>query len=92
MSAKPALLIVDDDPLIGEGLSFVLSSDFSVRVCQSRVEAMTLLRDGHAGLNDMVEKESIDYRVWPDQPGFGAKRRSGAGGMNLSEPPSSSNA
>ncbi len=46
MSAKPALLIVDDDPLIGEGLSFVLSSDFSVRVCQSRVEAMTLLRDG----------------------------------------------
>jgi DNA-binding NtrC family response regulator len=43
---KPALLIVDDDPLIGESLSFVLSEDFDVRVCESRTEAMTLLKDG----------------------------------------------
>ena len=44
MSTKPALLIVDDDPLIGESLSFVLSADFDVRVCPSRNVAMTLLK------------------------------------------------
>ena len=44
MSTKPALLIVDDDPLIGESLSFVLSADFDVRVCPSRNEAMALLK------------------------------------------------
>jgi CheY-like chemotaxis protein len=43
---KPALLIVDDDPLIGESLSFVLSDDFEVRVRESRTEAMDLLKSG----------------------------------------------
>lgn len=43
---KPALLIVDDDALIGESLAFVLSDDFDVRVCESRVSAMALLRGG----------------------------------------------
>ncbi len=43
---KPALLIVDDDPLIGESLSFVLSEDFAVQVCASRSQAMALLRGG----------------------------------------------
>ena len=43
---KPALLIVDDDPLIGESLSFVLSDDFDVRVRETRSEAMVLLRGG----------------------------------------------
>jgi DNA-binding NtrC family response regulator len=46
VSSKPALLIVDDDPLIGESLSFVLSSDFEVVVKESRVEAMAALRSG----------------------------------------------
>ncbi|MBL8523857.1 MAG: sigma-54-dependent Fis family transcriptional regulator [Betaproteobacteria bacterium] len=46
MSSKPALLIVDDDPLIGESLSFVLADDFEILACQSRVEAMEKLRDG----------------------------------------------
>lgn len=46
MAKKPALLIVDDDPLIGESLSFVLSADFEVQVCASRSQAMALL---HAG-------------------------------------------
>jgi DNA-binding NtrC family response regulator len=44
--AKPALLIVDDDPLIGESLSFVLDADFDVRVGHSRSHALELLRDG----------------------------------------------
>ena len=43
---KPALLIVDDDPLIGESLSFVLSEDFDVRVRETRSEAMALLKSG----------------------------------------------
>lgn len=46
MALKPALLIVDDDPLIGESLAFALSEDFDIRVRESRSEAMTLLRGG----------------------------------------------
>ncbi len=43
---KPSLLIVDDDPLISESLSYVLANDFQIRVCESRSEAMTLLKSG----------------------------------------------
>ena len=43
---KPALLIVDDDPLIGESLAFALSGDFEVQVRESRVAAMDLLKSG----------------------------------------------
>ena len=43
---KPALLIVDDDPLIGESLAFMLADDFDVRVRESRTEAMALLKSG----------------------------------------------
>lgn len=46
MKDKPALLIVDDDPLIGESLSFVLGADFDVRLEASRIDAVELLRDG----------------------------------------------
>ena len=46
MVLKPALLIVDDDPLIGESLAFVLSDDFDVRVRESRIEAMALVKSG----------------------------------------------
>ena len=46
MDVKPALLIVDDDPLIGESLAFALSGEFDVRVRESRADAMQLLRDG----------------------------------------------
>ncbi len=46
MVSKPSLLIVDDDPLIGESLSFVLSEDFDVRVRETRTEAMALLKSG----------------------------------------------
>jgi len=43
-SAKPDLLIVDDDPLISETLNFVLSRDFNVYVADSRTQVRSLLR------------------------------------------------
>ncbi len=46
MHAKPSLLIVDDDPLIVESLSFALEPDFEVAVADSRASAMALLRGG----------------------------------------------
>ncbi len=42
-SAKPDLLIVDDDPLITDTLNFVLSRDFSVYVADSRTQVKSLL-------------------------------------------------
>ncbi|HTD91860.1 MAG TPA: sigma-54 dependent transcriptional regulator [Burkholderiales bacterium] len=41
---KPDLLIVDDDPLISDTLSFVLSRDFNVCVADSRAQARSVLR------------------------------------------------
>jgi DNA-binding NtrC family response regulator len=41
---KPALLIVDDDPLITDTLQFVLSRDFNVTCCASREEAVAHVR------------------------------------------------
>ena len=46
MYVKPPLLIVDDDPLIGESLSFALAPDFEVAVADSRAAAMKLLKSG----------------------------------------------
>ena len=43
---RPALLLVDDDPLIAESLDFVLSAHFDVRCADSRAAAMALLRSG----------------------------------------------
>jgi DNA-binding NtrC family response regulator len=42
--AKPALLVVDDDPLIIDTLAFALGTDFEVQACESREEAISLLR------------------------------------------------
>jgi len=39
------LLIVDDDPLIREGLAMALGSDFKVHQAESRAAAIALLRD-----------------------------------------------
>ncbi len=44
MSDKPSLLIVDDDPLITDTLSFALGKDFDVQVSDSRRHAISLLR------------------------------------------------
>jgi len=43
-SAKPDLLVVDDDPLITDALDFVLGRDFNVYVADSRDQARSLLR------------------------------------------------
>ena len=41
---KPDLLIVDDDPLIADTLTYVLESDFKVYVAESRPQVKSLLR------------------------------------------------
>ena len=41
---KPALLVVDDDPLITDTLAFALGPDFEVHACDSRSHAVALLR------------------------------------------------
>jgi len=43
---RPALLLVDDDPLISDTLSFVLMEDFDVRCADSAASAMSSLRRG----------------------------------------------
>ena len=43
-AAKPELLIVDDDPVIADTLSYVLGSDFDVITADSRAHARALLR------------------------------------------------
>jgi two-component system nitrogen regulation response regulator GlnG len=45
-NARPALLIVDDDPLIGESLQYALEPEFDVMVQNSRASAIKLLREG----------------------------------------------
>jgi len=41
---KPSLLIVDDDPLITESLSFALGGEFNILLSDSRQHAISLLR------------------------------------------------
>jgi DNA-binding NtrC family response regulator len=41
---KPALLIVDDDPLITEPLAFALGTEYTVYPCDSRTHAIEFLR------------------------------------------------
>jgi DNA-binding NtrC family response regulator len=43
-ASKPTLLIVDDDPLITDTLSYALGKDFDVMVSDSRRHAVSLLR------------------------------------------------
>jgi DNA-binding NtrC family response regulator len=43
-SAKPLLLLVDDDVLITESLSFILNQEFEVHVVKSRPQAIELVR------------------------------------------------
>lgn len=71
MAAKPALLIVDDDPLIGESLSFALSADFDVRVRGSRPDAMDLLRSGE--FQPVIALIDLGLPPMPDLPAEGFK-------------------
>jgi two-component system nitrogen regulation response regulator GlnG len=43
---KPRLLLVDDDPLIGESLAFALAGDYDVARAEDRAQAVALLRQG----------------------------------------------
>ncbi len=43
-AAKPLLLIVDDDPLINESLSFAFAQELDVLTSHSRMHALSLLR------------------------------------------------
>lgn len=43
-SDSPALLLIDDDPLIVDALSFALHGDYRIHAAATRAEAMTLLR------------------------------------------------
>jgi DNA-binding NtrC family response regulator len=43
-TSKPALLIVDDDPLIADTLAFVLARDFDITTAQTREQAISLVR------------------------------------------------
>jgi len=42
-AARHGLILIDDDPLIGESLAFVLREDFDVHLVASRSEARRLL-------------------------------------------------
>jgi DNA-binding NtrC family response regulator len=44
VSSKPALLVVDDDPLITDTLAFALGPDYEVLAVESRSQAVELLR------------------------------------------------
>jgi two-component system nitrogen regulation response regulator GlnG len=43
---RPRLLLVDDDPLIGESLSFALARDYEVAHAEDRASAIAILRSG----------------------------------------------
>ena len=45
LTTAPDLLIVDDDPLIREGLAVALSNDFGIHQAETRAAAIELLRE-----------------------------------------------
>ena len=62
-SKKPGLLIVDDDPLISDTLSFVLSKDFEISAADSRAQVKSLLTQ----LDEPPELALVDLGL-PPQP------------------------
>src|SRR5579859_1184843 len=60
-ASKPALLIVDDDPLIIDTLSFVLGKDYSVHAAGSRAQVKSLLRQ----LDSAPELALVDLGLPP---------------------------
>lgn len=69
--AKPNLLIVDDDPLIGDMLAFALSDAFEIRVASTRPGAIAMLKSGEFA----PQLALIDLGLPPltDQPTEGFK-------------------
>ena len=60
-NSKPSLLIVDDDPLITDTLSFALGRDFEVMTSDSRAHAVSLLRQ----LDDAPQLALVDLGLPP---------------------------
>lgn len=61
-TSLPRLILVDDDPLIVESLSFVLGREFNVLTASTRHAAKTLLQS----LSEMPELALIDLGLPPD--------------------------
>jgi DNA-binding NtrC family response regulator len=61
MADKPSLLIVDDDALITDTLSYALGKDFQVLVSDSRKHAISLLRQ----LDDAPQLALVDLGLPP---------------------------
>ena len=60
--ARPGLILIDDDPLIGESLAFVLRDDFHVHLVASRPEARRVLMK----MDDMPALALVDLGLPPD--------------------------
>ncbi len=60
--ARPGLILIDDDPLIGESLAFVLRDDFHVHLVASRSEARRVLMK----MDDMPALALVDLGLPPD--------------------------
>ena len=58
---KPVLLIVDDDQLITDTLSFALGADFEIHACESRRHAIELMRQ----LPDAPQLALVDLGLPP---------------------------
>ena len=61
MAERPSLLIVDDDPLIIDTLSYTLAKDFKVMVSDSRSHAVSLVR----GLDTAPQLALVDLGLPP---------------------------
>ena len=69
--AKPALLVVDDDPLIAEALAFSLADEFAVRFCDSRAAAIKILQAGE--FSPQLALIDLGLPPLPNQPTEGFK-------------------
>jgi len=69
--SKPALLVVDDDPLIAEALAFSLADDYVVRFCESRAAAIKLLQGGD--FSPQLALIDLGLPPLPNQPTEGFK-------------------
>ncbi len=61
-AARHGLILIDDDPLIGESLAFVLRDDFDVHLVASRPEARRLL----VKMDDMPALALVDLGLPPE--------------------------
>ena len=68
-SGKPSLLIVDDDPLIIDTLSFFLGKEFRISTAASRADCIALLRS--QGAAPQLALVDLGLPPLPHQPGEG---------------------